>query len=66
MGGVERTASSPKGAHIAVRAFTALDPGGGPTKGGLGLDQFGFMVDNWPFTTGAKNQQPVLKEWRGC
>lgn len=51
---------------LLQRPFNPLDPGGNPSKGGLGLDQFGFMVDNWPVATGAKNQQPILKSWRGC
>jgi hypothetical protein len=28
--------------------FAPLDPGGDPAKGGLGLDQYSFMIDNWP------------------
>lgn len=51
---------------LLKRPFSPLDPGGNPSKGGLGIDQFGFMVDNWPVSTGAKKQQPVLKGWRGC
>lgn len=50
-----------------VAPFAALDPGGNPSKGGLGLDEYAFMTENWPYTTGAKKPTtPVLKPWRGC
>jgi hypothetical protein len=42
--------------------FAPLDAGGDPTRGGLGLDQYGFMMESWPWGT----PPPVRAEWQGC
>jgi hypothetical protein len=45
--------------------FAPRDPGGDPNKGGLGLDQYGFMIDNWqpPHVAGGG---PTRVGWVGC
>jgi hypothetical protein len=45
--------------------FAPLDPGGDPDKGGLGLDQNKFMIDNWqpPDIAGGG---PTRVAWMGC
>lgn len=48
---------------LLSRPFGALDPGGDPDKGGLGIDEFQFMVENWPQRTGTT---PAMQPWRGC
>ena len=45
--------------------FAPLDPGGDPAKGGLGLDQYGFMIDNWQ-PPGIARGGPARVGWRGC
>lgn len=42
--------------------FTPLDPGGDTTKGGLAMDQWRFMIRNWP----AQSSPPRTVAWRGC
>lgn len=47
--------------------FGALDPGGDPNKGGLGIDQFQFMVQNWPQQAQQpKPSPPAMVQWKGC
>lgn len=65
--GASSTAKTFPPASLLSTPCAALDPGGNPNKGGLGLDQYAFMTENWPYTTGAsKPPTPVLKPWRGC
>lgn len=54
-------------ARLLTPLFSPLDPGGDPTKGGLGLDQYDFMISNWTYTTATTRvPTPALKAWRGC
>lgn len=54
-------------ARLISPLFAPLDPGGNPDKGGLGLDEYGFMTANWAYTTAmTKAPTPALKAWRGC
>lgn len=46
--------------------FGALDPGGNPDKGGLGMDQFQFMVQGWPQQAQPKPSPPAMVPWKGC
>lgn len=45
--------------------FEPLDPGGDPDKGGLGLDQYGFMIDSWQDPTHGGGT-PIRQPWVGC
>jgi hypothetical protein len=45
--------------------FGPLDPGGNPDKGGLGMDEYEFMVDHWP-NYGNVTSPPMMKFWKGC
>jgi hypothetical protein len=45
--------------------FAPRDPGGDPNKGGLGLDQYGFMIDNWQPPQIAAGG-PTRVGWVGC
>jgi hypothetical protein len=42
-----------------------LDPGGDPNKGGLGLDGYELMVENWPLE-GTGGGPGVRAPWNGC
>ena len=64
-GASERSTTFPPSALLGT-PFGALDPGGDPDKGGLGIDQFEFMVDNWPQRTGSTSKLPAMVPWRGC
>ncbi|MDW5595125.1 hypothetical protein VSS74_12305 [Conexibacter stalactiti] len=47
--------------------FAPLDPAGDPSRGGLGVDQYDFMVTNWTWTDDTtRAPTPALKQWRGC
>ena len=50
---------------LLTSLFSPLDPGGDPDKGGLGLDQYEFMVGNWALQGigGAPGTRAV---WEGC
>ena len=39
--------------------FQPLDPDGDPDRGGLGLDPYSFMIDNW-------SPQGMVADWVGC
>ena len=45
--------------------FAPLDQGGDPDKGGLGLDQYRFMIDNWS-PPGIAGGGPARAAWVGC
>jgi hypothetical protein len=45
--------------------FAPRDPGGDPKKGGLGLDQYSFMIDNWQPPEIARGG-PTRTGWVGC
>lgn len=45
--------------------FAPRDPGGDPNKGGLGLDQYKFMIDNWQPPQIAAGG-PTRVGWVGC
>jgi hypothetical protein len=52
-------------ASLLSPLFAPLDPGGDPNKGGLGLDRYGFMIDNWELPL-SFSQDTYRVPWRGC
>ena len=53
-------------ASLLSPLFSKLDPGGDPDEGGLALDQYSFMIDNWKVPFPPFGQLALRVPWEGC